>query len=271
MAVVKQPFFVVGSGRTGSTFLYHMLADHPRIALTNEGRIADFLFFCSQFASVPQKHPHDFALHEEFTLHGVIRESCIDCFSPIFLRHATQMLEEFYEERFSDKDFTHWGDKLPWPATALALQDPYPNARYIVLIRDPRAISASLLTYRERDLPAGPLLQKQSPVKWSTYWNNSYRGLLEYLNSHIVVRYEDLVADPLREMTRILDYLGLDGAERLVELASRRDTFAGHATSDNPEASIDRWKTALSREDIEAIEQICGELMKAHGYELATG
>ena len=40
---MKQPFFILGSGRSGSTFLYHLLSAHPQVALTNEANLADAL------------------------------------------------------------------------------------------------------------------------------------------------------------------------------------------------------------------------------------
>lgn len=263
----KQPFFVTGSGRTGSTFLYRLLADHPRIALTNEGHVADFLYFCLEYAGLPQKTPGQFALYKDVTLHGVIGESCIGTFTPIFLKHAKQMLAEFYAEHFKHKDFTCWGDKLPWPKTASALQTHYPESRFIILIRDPRAICASLLKYRERDLPSSPLLKAQTVAEWARYWQTSYSGLLRYLNQQVVVRYEDLVTDTLSELTRILDFLDLDGAELLLEQARQRDTFTEHATAKSPEASIDQWRELLSNENLETIESICHELMIAQGYQ----
>ncbi len=45
---MRQPFFIVGTGRSGSTLLQRLLAAHPRIALTNEGHVADFLYYCMQ-------------------------------------------------------------------------------------------------------------------------------------------------------------------------------------------------------------------------------
>ena len=271
MTGVKQPFFVVGLGRTGSTYLYHLLGAHPRIALTNEGRVADFLLFCSRYGVVPQKEEQKFILHREITLHGIVANDCSEVLARVFQRHALQMLEEFYEEQFADKEFTHWGDKLPWPSTAVELQTAYPHARYIILIRDPRAIAASLLSYSTRQhLPAAALLQEQSPEQWGSYWNNSYRELAKYLKHHLVVRYEDMVADPLRETTRMLDFLSLDGAEELVELASTRETFKGHATSASPEESLRRWQKALTAEQIETIEKLCAEQMRVHGYELTS-
>ena len=51
---VKQPFFIVGLMRSGTTYLYRLLADHPKIALTNEARVADFLTFCCRLAGIPQ-------------------------------------------------------------------------------------------------------------------------------------------------------------------------------------------------------------------------
>jgi hypothetical protein len=45
------PFFITGTGRSGSTFLYLLLRAHPKIAITNEARIIDALWLAYQAAA----------------------------------------------------------------------------------------------------------------------------------------------------------------------------------------------------------------------------
>ena len=49
---MSQPIFIAGLGRSGTTMLYRLLDRHPRIAMTNEARVADFLVFASSFAGI---------------------------------------------------------------------------------------------------------------------------------------------------------------------------------------------------------------------------
>ena len=158
---MADPFFIVGTGRSGSEFLQRTLAAHDDIALTSEAHVADFLYFCSQFASVPQKTTREFVVHDRVELHGIIRDEAIETFTPIFLRHAKQMLEEFYREHFAGEEFRYWGDKLPGPETAIQLQHIWPETRYAILVRDPRAVCASVRKFGERDIRAAPLIERE--------------------------------------------------------------------------------------------------------------
>lgn len=269
---MSQPFFIVGTGRSGSEFLQRTLSAHPRIALTSEAHVADFLYFCSRFASVPQKTTEQFVVHLPVELHGIIRDEAIPTFAPIFRRHATAMLEEFYREHFADEDFTHWGDKLPGPETAIQLQQVLPHAKYIVLIRDPRAVCASLRRFGERDIRAAPLIQAGSVEVWATYIRNTFDALLRYLEQRVIVRYEDMIADPVAEIGRVLDFLGLDGAADLVADAAPQHLYRTHGTSGSPEQSLEAWRSALTAEEIATVESICGELMERFDYATsATG
>ncbi len=268
---MRQPFFIVGSGRSGSTLLYRLLAEHQNVALTNEGRVADFLDYCSQWAAVPQYEARSFPLWTTTELHGLVRDEYQDAFGRVFHRHARAALEEFYVEQFPDRDFTHWGDKLPIPQVAVELQFVYPEARYIVLVRDARDVCCSLLAYRERDALRGTaFLRDQSIEDFAKYWANAYRAFRTYLDHHHVVRYEDLIRDPESTLRGIFTFLDLEGVDDVLARADDASGFAEHATADSPALSIDRWQRELTREQVESIESICGAEMRIHGYRTAA-
>ena len=50
---MASPFFIVGSGRCGATWMYFVLREHPEIAMTNEGRVLDYVYFCHELVRVP--------------------------------------------------------------------------------------------------------------------------------------------------------------------------------------------------------------------------
>lgn len=262
-----QPVFIVGSGRTGSTLLYRLLDRHPRIALTNEGHVADFLDFCLRFAELPQKQAEKFILHFPTKLHGLIRKDCIPAFTKVFGAHLPTILEDFYRERFADREFTHWGDKLPAPEVGVKLQNLYPHAKYIVLVRDPRAICSSLFAMSNKDLPAADLLRSTSLETWTSTFRNEYAAFDKYLTHQITVRYEDLVRDFRGEADRILGFFGLDGLEEMLADFAALPDIKTHPTTESVEHSLVAWKGRLSAEQIAEIESSCSELMQRFGYE----
>ena len=270
---MKQPFFIVGTGRCGSTLLYNILRAHDKVALTNESRVIDFLHFMTSFAEVPSPEARMFPLLEEVKLHGLIRSQYLERFNSILVRHSVQILEEFYAEEFADRDFTHWGDKLPSALAAQVMATVYPNTKYVVLMRDPRDFVASARAYTRR-----PQVRQKSPFfiggmtlqEQAQQWLNTYRGCLEHLQQPLLLRYEDLVAEPLKESRRVLDYLGLDlQVDQIAKMTTRRE-FNGHGTAKSPEKSVGRWSADLDEDEIATIESVCGDFMARHGYELTT-
>lgn len=201
---------------------------------------------------------------------GFVQKEHIDLFSPIFVRHAISALEEFYERTFSHKQFTHWGEKLPSTGAALALQAGYPNARFIVLIRDPRDAWCSVLHFRDHK-HVRPELANQTAGEFGKSWNSIYNGYLKYLNHHLEVHYEDLVRNPTETLGRVLSFLDLSGAEDLVRALDHEGSFSRHGSSRSPTASIGRWREELDPKAVREIEDNAAEMMLQFDYELSSG
>lgn len=266
---MKQPFFIVGLMRSGTTYLYRLMENHPRIGLTNEARVADFLAFCCKFANVPFLDQQELDFITPTSVRGIIQHRHCKLFSSIFLKHAEAALEEFYQQTFADKDFTHWGEKLPSPGTALAMQASYPNPKYIVLLRDPRDTWCSVLDYRKR-VRVGPEFANHTPTAFGKSWGSTYTGYLTYLSHHLEVHYENLVNSPEQTLTAVLDFLGLSGAEDLVNGLNHEASFRHHGTSRSPSASIGRWRDTLDAKIVLEIEAGAGDMMKRCGYRLSS-
>lgn len=262
---MKQPFFIVGLMRSGSTYLYRLLADHPQIGLTNESRVADFIAFCCRYSGVKFREVKELDFITPTSVRGFVQEEDIELFSPIFVRHAIAALEEYYLQLFAHKQFTHWGEKLPTTGAALAMQKAYPHARYIILVRDPRDAWCSVLHYRATKR-VRPEIAQQTAGDWGKSWNNVYDGYLTYLNHFLEVHYEDLVRNPLATLTEILDFLGLAGAQELVDRLDHEESFRRHGSAPSAIASIGRWEKELTPETVGEIEHSAAKMMLRFGY-----
>lgn len=271
MRAMRQPFFIVGTGRCGSTFLCEILQAHPRVSLTNEAKVVDFLDFACRYSGLPAPQAATFSLHTDIALHGIVRPRFTERLSAIVRRHAKEILEEFYLGEYPDRDVTHWGDKLPNANAAHAVREIFPNTKYVILIRDPRDAYCSVRAFAARpeirDL--SPFLSFESADSFANYWQYTYHGAITWLPDHIVLRYRDLVRDPIAASARVLDFLGLPRVPEVDLVARGSRTYEGHGTSASPEVSIERWRQQLDPRDVRAIEAVCGELMQRYGYELA--
>jgi len=259
---MKQPFFILGAGRSGSTYLYHLLKEHPKIALTNEAKLLDALFFCYEYCTLPKEK-----VSEARGFRGVVHPDAIPVFSNLFIKHAKQMLEEFYATSFN-KSFTRWGDKLPDPYCGVAAQHIFPQVDFLVLVRDPRDV---LCSYRSfvglcMDTAFGLWWAGLSFREQCDAWRKMYDYILSSLHLYHMVAYERLVSDPAKVVEDTLCFIGLD-TDPAVKLAiETNNSFTEHSTSPSPQASIGRWKHELTPEEVFIVEDVCGPLMRKFGY-----
>ena len=263
------PFFIVGVGRCGSTRLYELLASRPEIALTNEGKIVDLLYFFSRYAALPESSSGDFLLQEPVKLRGLLPPKSVPVVSSVVAAHAREMLLEIYRSLFPGKQFTHWGDKLPDPHAALAVQSLFSDTRFVILIRDPRDVLCSYRSFAKKPhvIADNSIMTRPLPLpEFCANYRNIYEGAVRDLRPHHLVHYERLVSDPVGEVKKIFAHLGIDPGSAEVVSTESKELFSLHATSKSPADSVGRWQRDLTKAEVLEVESVLGSLMEVHGY-----
>lgn len=138
------------------------------------------------------------------------------------------------------------------------------EVRVLHLVRDGRGVAWSA---RRRDG-----VSIRSAARHWRRTHDAFLPLLDRLGEKAVhvVHYEDLAARPRETLARVLDFLGLstDGAS-----LSFRDS--PHHVLGNPMRFLasdaivvdERWRTALSFEDLSVFERVAGARNRAFGYQ----
>lgn len=160
-----------------------------------------------------------------------------------------------------------------------------PTARMIFLARDGRDVVDSLLHAYE---PGGFFARNQQKafetpqerlegLRWaSRMWACNVDVTLKALADHPpelrrLVRYEDLLADPLGEMTSLFEWLGLvrsaEWIERMVEQRSFAASDRRGRHERNRSATPGLWRENLSSREQAAVAEIMGTRLAALGYE----
>jgi hypothetical protein len=270
-AAMPTPFFMVGSGRCGSTWLYSVLRHHPAMALTNEAKVLDFLYFCVELAAVAADETREFFTNQTVRMRGLVGRDYTEAWSAAVSRHAKAICEDFYATVFAGRPYRVWGDKLPDPRAAVMARWVWPAARYLVLVRDPRDVLCSWRAFARRAAVArtDPKLVGLTAEALANSWQRLYSGVLEQLDAPLVQRYEDLRREPRRYIGDILAHVGLEWTAEVERALPAAETFASHGTSASPEATIGRWRGELAPEDVRTVEATCGELMRRFDYPLS--
>ena len=154
----------------------------------------------------------------------------------------------------------------------------YPAGREIILVRDFRDVVCSITAFnRKRGFQA---FDRQRVGDDATYVRevvgNEVAALVQRWRDRkatvCLVRYEDLLADPIAALGRVTHYLGVDSSvpllSEVVRRASQTDSaMAYHQTSASAQASIGRWKTDLDDEVLAVCDEVFSDALDEFSYD----
>jgi hypothetical protein len=220
----------VGAQRAGTKWWYELIVDHPRarrVATTNK-----------------ELHFFDRFWREEFTAGEIER------YHGFFPRSAGEISGEWTPRYMHD----------PWIPGLL--HRAAPEARLLVMLRDPVERYQSGIA-REQRL-AG---KREEPVDASVWSDAFARGLyamqVERLLEHyageqiLVLQYERCATDPLPELRRTYEFLGLEPDH---EPASLRDWVGRVNAKDELPGHVRASLAASYADDVAALAGLCPEL-----------
>lgn len=261
--------------RSGTSWLQGMLANLPEIATVRETHLVDdYLRHLVNSWQAEQQQPHPDGLK------AILSEAefydCIKSFSDRIL----QKILEF------NPDAEIILEKTPGNLKFFSLLERlYPDAYFIHVLRDPRAVIASHLALKQEHW--GWVKAERNHVDLARQWVEKMdlrdRAAIRLGDRFLEVRYEDLKQDRDAILLRVMKLLGLDYTrEQLSQLIPRRSAAELDQTKadfplQNPffdtrpnffrRGEIDSWKEELTQEQIIDIEAICIRSMVAYGYQ----
>jgi hypothetical protein len=148
----------------------------------------------------------------------------------------------------------------------------FPDARFIHLVRDGRAVAASILP-----LDWGPNNVMHAAEFWMARCAMGLGAELELGADRVLrVRYEELVTDPEVALRRIASFGGLDYEPAMAQgighrpgrYNERQHRLVGQAP--DPSRALG-WQQSLTAREIEIFEAEAGEFLEALGYESQYG
>ena len=195
----SKPLFIFGSPRSGTTYLLELLNHHSKVLLTNELRMMSFYAQTFATASQARHQIHNADLRGPFIEHMKAQ-----------LRPA---IESYYRQLAAErlKSPTVFGDKNPGyadpvlsPGCLEFILETFPDARFIHIRRDPRAVVRSLVGKRWMGLDAAVAL-------WARITSRG-RALRREVAPHqyLEVTHEALTNHPSTVVPSILRFLELE-------------------------------------------------------------
>jgi len=269
----KPPVFIVGSPRSGTTFLRHVLDRHPSLSVCGETRFFAEVYKRRWLFGDLANPENRRRLVEQYLSTARMRRLGLDLheMKEKLLREATSYralftaILEYYAESHGKQRL---GEKTPHHAFhAETLCQWYPGAAIIHMVRDPRDVVASL-----QRMPWAPDSVVSNASMWLLFDRAARR--LESYAGYLLVRYETLVTQPEQELTRICAHVGEDyspgmllATEPAPGSGSVRRLAAGPLTRER----LNKWQEQLTAEEVSLVEWIDGRDMQRYGYHRSAG
>lgn len=269
-------FFIFGSPRSGTTLLAQCLNAHSQVVVPQE---TDFIipvaFVCDRVA--------DPAIGRELVAATIVNgrafaRSIGKFLSPEDVRACVTscdytvaaILDALYSRVASHANRRLAGDKSPNDLLFLRIlmktQAISAGMPIIHIVRDVRDVCASI---HERGWIED--MDLYFPRFWSSANLYLHRLYAPHTGQYLLVRYEDLVAEPGRELTRVFAHLGLAFEPEVLQPSNRDDSLrkvAAHANLFQPigPQKIGRYREDLTPAQIAEFERQANEGLRAFGY-----
>lgn len=286
--MLEKPMVIFGIGRTGSTFFHRVLCEHPHVAwltdladrfpthpwingalmrlvdLPGIGRLANRVY-PSECYTFLEHHCPGFRRPCRDLVAGDLSER-----SKTRLQQCLQPVVTASRSRLSLKI-------TGWPRLAF-LAACFPEARFVHLVRDGRAVANSFLNVSWWEGWQGPsnwrwgLLTEEQEEEWLRHDRSfvALAGIQWKLYMEAVaaakdavgadrvmdVRFEDYCQDPEATMRAVLKFVALE------EVDIFWDRFRQFPVKD----VSSKWKRDLSRSQRAILESVLGDALAEHGY-----
>lgn len=275
----KAPVFVVGSPRSGTTLLYHLLLSAGGFAVYR-AEASVFNLLEPRFGDLSRRRSRD-ALLNAWLPSEFFRRSGLD--PAVFratvherCRNAGDLLRLLMEGIAEQQQATRWAECTPENLLYVAaIKRTIPEALFLHIVRDGRDVACSLA--QQGWIGAG-LQQEESRVFYSgLYWEwmvgHGRANLRHHAPDAMEIRFEELVERPLETLARVaafvdhdLDYARIQ--ERGVGTVIQPNTSFPRDGREGNFRPVGRWKDGFTAESLARFEGATGRLLEELGYPL---
>jgi hypothetical protein len=287
--------FICGHHRSGTTLLQNLLDGHPQLlSIPSEGTYFTSFRYVARRASTARDMDRfaaewitrcvdpNFAPHFRLGMSDERRAPAVEFARRLFGWHEAlrgrvpgelapllALVAAYKLTAAPNSEPSAWVEKTPRNERYVARFGYFAGARFIQLVRDPRAVLASLgELYRTAGLGSFDAVASARSIGESLRLANENRRRLG--SRYLAVRYEDLVDRSHDEIERVRQLVGIAPHSTLYAT-----TAGGHSVAPNSAFSLDaagrpatRAAAVLSDEHLALLGVYAGSAARTFGYEL---
>lgn len=296
--VAPRFFFVTGAHKSGTSWTYWILTAHPEVFCTDEAYFVGREFSVESWLNEPAflgwVNSPDAKVNwtkdlDDRTLAAAARRGMVESVMKLRARPGARMI----------------GDKTPakYMEHVEQLHEIFPDAKLVHIIRDGRdvAVSAMFHHFRAPDrwafdteeemnraiaywvrkegdavpLFAGPGLWAAAH-EWGLCAGKRVEARKLFGDAYIEIRYEDMLLDPRREMTRVFGAMGVDARAEVVNDCVDRNQFeylTGRKPGEESRSEFIRkgvagdWRNYFNENNKKLFKNVAGRWLIELGYE----
>jgi hypothetical protein len=275
-------FFIVGTGRSGTTLLQAMLASHSRIDIPPETK-----FFQRHDPIEPRfggdplpadrfdAWRRDYFASQDWADVGLDRAE-VEGLMRLSDRSAADLFLCLLRAWRARSGKPRLGEKSPLHCKCVQrIRQVFPSARFVHIYRDPRDVVSSM---RTMGWTQGSI--RDQARNWRKILDEHRRLSVELPpQTYTGVRFETLVAHPETELRRLCAFLGEEFEPAMLRYYERGPSgfherealWKGMTRRPLTDASIGRYRRQLTPRQIALIERIVGPTMVKLGYSPRSG
>ena len=277
----RAPVFIVGCPRSGTTLLYHMLLSAGGFAIyraeSNVFNLLALRFGDLRVWKNRQKLMDSWLRSQMFVASGLDAKE-IEARVLDQCRSSGDFFRVVMEQIAHQQNVDRWADCTPEHLLyAEAIQETFPGALVVHIIRDGRDVALSLaqLGWIRPMLPQrnGKLVAAALFWEWIVQKGRAMgRRIAPYYKE---VRFEDLIREPprvLAELGPFIDHdLDYDRIRRVAigTVSQPNTSFRGELARDAFDP-VRRWERSLPPDGLPALERLIGDCLSDLGYPLTT-
>jgi hypothetical protein len=296
----REKFFIFGHARSGTTLLMRLARLHPEVHCNYQAHFFTRFPLLKSLVNTPEA--------EEWLTRKSNRWNQGHDLSPLVLRATA----DFIMERDAAKEGKHIvGDKSPSSTIhGQAVRDMhavYPDAKLVYIVRDGRDVLISerfrnfveeskFLTSEDKRIIADlrvdqtqftdgrrsiftePVIRRVTKGWIKNLQETEDEGKRLYGENYFAMRYEDLLSDPFKEMSRLWKFLGVKSVDASLEKivkdemssnpdeewqAKRDESIASFL----PKGQAGNWTRLFTAKDKSVFKEVAGEMLIKWGYE----
>ncbi len=298
---IERPVFVIGTGRSGLSPLMDLIAYHRDFAWPSRynntfckhlwmsafSRLLDIPLLNSRWkfrlAPYVPRHTESYRLWTSlfYGFGRPIRDLGSGDVTPLVRANFHKAIGTILRYQGKPRFITELSG---WSRIGF-LKEIFPDAQFIHIVRDGRAVANSLIhvdwwlgwqgVYKwHLDVPDSELMRlwekhdrsflTLAGIYWQLLINNILEKSAQLESKNIlVVRYEDLVKDPRQKAKECIEFAGLDANCRRFD---KHLTTLSIVDANQTNMRIPSWRRNLTAEQIEMLDELLGKELRYFGY-----